>query len=69
MLLYHHHLKGFLKNHILALFLMTVPMIEVAPFSVADTTASSTCLEPVENLSISNTPTGLCVCELVTNII
>ena len=37
-----------------------LPMIDVAPFSVAATTASNTTLEPVENFSISKTPTGLC---------
>lgn len=34
-------------------------MMEVAPFSVDITTVSSTALDPLANLSNSNTPTGL----------
>ena len=36
------------------------PMMEVAPFSVTATVASSTALEAAANLSNSNTPGGLC---------
>ena len=36
-----------------------VPMMEVAPFSVAMTTASSIAFEPPANFSNSNTPIGL----------
>ena len=36
-----------------------IPMIETLPLAVAATIASSTCLDPLANLSNSNTPTGL----------